>query len=843
MNHLNVIEAVRKWFDKLTILSTVEGMVRQAQHPEPIEGMVTVKQTDGCSRKAGVVALMHAVLGFLFMFTPSAAGIVDIVKDGKPVAVIVVQQTGEQQAPSQRGKSSRAGFELSDIGAADVLADWIEKITDARLARRSLGGQARRRPGLELTSRPPNDAPAIYIGTAALKAGLSLDQIQSPTSEGLRIVCDGAGRILIAGQNDSSTTKAVCRFLEELGCRYFMDNDLGEVYPRTKTLAVGKLDISEKPGFLLRKIWGSQWTGSSLWKTWNGDGGLPMAMGHSWGKYVDESLFEQHPEYFALRDASRKKGSWYCTSNPQLRKIFADGVIAKGGYNPSLSPPDGTGYCQCDKCLAQDDPANIEPSSGRPSVTNRYVDFFDEVAQRVTKVHPDWLLSFYCYADYTQPPTLGRKPAGAWAGKLSPNLVAWIAPLRYSRYHRIGSPNSPSCMQLVNVIDGWADVANHIAYRTYNFNCAECLVPFSKLSIWKHDIPYLKTKGCIGINLESLANWEIYGPHLYQSIRIAYNPDADSDALMDDYFTKFYGAEAGPLMKEYWLSIDNAFAELKCESGGFFALHLVYTPQFLQKLEGLIKKASSVTALDKTYSARVAMTGEGLKNAAQYIDMREAMNTGDFSAARRIYDELCARNEAEQKKGYGNHYTLNYLRRFIGPLVAAGAQATAPPNKVLQVLPDRMKLEYDREDNGLAKGFHKAEFDDSKWKDVATYSSTLNAQGQPDVKSIMWYRTSLDVPRRHGPPARSQDPPPRGAGGLTLFFTEVDGQSVAVYLNGKEVVSLGSEARRKPFEVDITGVAAPGQNTLSLRIDHSRITELFVGGIVRPILLIEKPAQ
>jgi len=815
MNHLNVIEAVRK-------------MVRQAHHPckgpvgpEPVEGMGTVKPTDGCSRKAGVVALMHAVLGFLFVFTSSAAGVVDIVKDGKPVAVIVVQQTGEQQAPNQRGKSSRAGFELSDIGAADVLADWIEKITDARLARR--------RPGLELTSppagawagQPPEGAPAIYIGAAALKAGLSLDQIQSPTGEGLRIVCDGAGKILIAGQNDSSTTKAVCRFLEELGCRYFMDNDLGEVYPRTKTLAVGKLDISEKPGFLLRKIWGSQWTGSSLWKIWNGDGGLPMSTGHAWGKYVDENLFEQHPEYFALRDGSRKKGSWYCTSNPQLRKIFTDGVIAKGGYNPSLSPPDGTGYCQCDKCLAQDDPANIEPSSGRPSVTNRYVDFFDEVAADIAKAHPDRLLSFYCYADYTQPPTLARK--------LSPNLVAWIAPLRYSRYHRIGSPNSPSCMQLVNVIDGWADVANHIAYRTYNFNCAECLVPFSKLSIWKHDIPYLKKKGCIGINLESLANWEIYGPHLYQSIRIAYNPDTDSDVLMDDYFTKFYGAEAGPLMKEYWLTIDKAFAELKCESGGFFALHLVYTRQFLQELEALIKKASSVTALNKTYSARVAMTGEGLKNAAQYIDVREAMNNGDFSAARRIYDELCARNEAEQKKGYGNHYTLNYLRRFIGPLVAAGTQATAPPNKVLLVLPDIMKLEYDREDNGLAKGFHKAEFDDSKWKDAATYSSTLNAQGLPDVKSIMWYRTSIDVPRRHGP--------------LTLFFTEVDGQSVAVYLNGKEAASLGSEARRKPFEVDITGVAEPGQNTLSLRIDHSRITELFLGGIVRPVLLIEKPAR
>jgi hypothetical protein len=67
-------------------------------------------------------------------------------------------------------------------------------------------------------------------------------------------------------------------------------------------------------------------------------------------------------------------------------------------------------------------------------------------------------------------------------------------------------------MQLAEVIDGWAAATGHIAYRTYNYNLAECLVPFSKLSVWKHDIPYLKEKGCIGINLESLVNWEIYGP-------------------------------------------------------------------------------------------------------------------------------------------------------------------------------------------------------------------------------------------------------------------------------------------------------------------------------------------
>ena len=47
-----------------------------------------------------------------------------------------------------------------------------------------------------------------------------------------------------------------------------------------------------------------------------------------------------------------------------------------------------------------------EPSSGTVAVSNRYVDFFDDVGRRVAKECPDSVLSFYCYADYTQPPTI-----------------------------------------------------------------------------------------------------------------------------------------------------------------------------------------------------------------------------------------------------------------------------------------------------------------------------------------------------------------------------------------------------------------------------------------------------
>jgi len=750
--------------------------------------------------RAKVVLNGIVFLAALLLRSPSVIAM-DIVRDGKAVATIVVKKQAPEDARGKR-RRRRRGLVAGDVFAAKVLVDWIKKMSNVELP---------------VAESAPAGKPAIYVGAAALGAGLKLDDIKSPTNEGMRVVCDGQ-RVLLGGQNGTATVKAACRFLEELGCRYFMDEPIGEVFPRARTVTVGRLNITDQPGFLYRSIWGSRWSGASLWKIWNGAGGIGMSMGHAWGRYVPRDLFDEHPEYFPLRGGERRKSDWVCTSNPELRKIFTDGVIKSieaGNTNPSVSPPDGTGYCQCPACRAQDDPRSIEPSSGRIAMSNRYADFFHYIGSQVAKGHPSSILSFYCYADYTQAPTSKRK--------LSPNLCAWIAPIRYCRYHRIGHPNCPSRKQLEEMLAGWASCVSKIAYRTYNFNLAECCVPFSLFSVWKHDIPYLKKKGCIGINLESLENWEIYGPHLYLSIRLAYSPDASADAIMDDYFTRFYGPKAGPTMKQYWLSIDEAFDSLKCHSGCFFALHLVYTPGFLAKCKALLDQAAEAAKGNKPHAARVALHTEGFRNAVQYIQLREAMNRGDFAGAKRIYDDLYARNEVEFKKGYGNHYTLNYLRRFIGRHVNAGAAALAPPSRLIQVMPDRWRLAYDREDAGLKKGYHRQNFSDSNWKTVATYSNTLNAQGLPDVKTVMWYRTTFKVARQHGK--------------LSLFFAEIDGKAT-VYVNGQE--AGGEEKRRAPFEVDISAAARPGDNVVAVRVDHSRITELFLGGIIRPVLLIDK---
>jgi len=762
--------------------------------PQPAFG-IDVRRAFGPASSITAGRLGVALIFAGWLCPPAAA--LDVVRDGRPVATVVVRQPAAPPA----AKTKRVA-ESADQRAANVLVDWVRKMTRAELA---------------LTDSSPAGAPAIFVGAAAIEAGLRLDDIDSPSREGLRVVCDGR-RVLLAGQNDTATIKAACRLLEHWGCRYYLDHPLGEVFPACQTLTLAQLDLREQPGFVYRHIWGSQWSGDTLWKIWNGHGGMPLNTGHAWGNYVSRDLFDQHPKYFRQRDGRREPSDWYCTSNPELRGVFARGVndrIAAGTRHPSLSPPDGRGYCDCDRCRAQDDPHSREPSSGQICITNRYVDFYQDVARQVQATHPDSILNFYCYADYTQAPTSGIR--------LAPNLCAWIAPIRYCRYHRIGDPACPSRWQLRELLDGWAGSAEKIGYRTYNYNLAECCVPVSLLSVWKHDIPYLREKGCIGINLETLANWQIYGPHIYLSIRLAYDRQADADAIMDEYFARLYGSQAGPLLQQYWAEIDQACVRLRTHVGSFYALHLIYTPDLLRRLDDLMQRATAAAGGDAVLAARVAFAAEGLENARQYIALRDAMNAGNFLEAKRIYDALLARSEANRSQGQGNHYTVAYLKRFVGTHVEAGAEATQAPARVLQVLPDEWRLAYDPSDTGLDHGYHQPGFDDWSWTPVATFSNPLDAQQLPDRPTVLWYRVTIDVPA----PGRR----------CALFFTEVDGDA-RVWINGREAGA--SEKKRMPFTVDAAGAVKPGKNTVAVRVDHSSMTELFLGGIIRPVLLIER---
>lgn len=700
-----------------------------------------------------------------------------------------------------------------EMPAAKLLQDWVRRMSGAELP---------------IADQPVAGRTSVYVGQAAVDAGLKLADLQSRSNEGLAVKCDGRS-VFIAGQSAPATVRAVGRFLEEeFGCRWLADTEWGQVYPELKTLRVRTGEFRETPGFVYRRIWGPEGAFRNVpWNLWNGDGGLAIPMSHSWN-FLGKEDFKLHPEWFRLDETGKRiNGPWFNLGHPEVRKRFLEWALkaSDGGRKSiSLSPPDDHREDFSPEARRYDNPDVIDPSSGRVSMTDRFVGIANEAATALHKLNPANLCGFYAYSDYTLPPT---KPELA---KLSPALCVWIAPIRYSRYHPLGHPNSPSIQQLKQIIDDWSGHATSMGLRTYNYNLAEVLTPFSKISTWAHDLPYLRQRGFIGASLESFNDWEIYAPHLYLSIRLSYDPRLDPWEIMADYWVKAYGPAAA-VMEKYWLEVDAAFINLKTDAGSIHALHHVYTPERLKLLDGHLTEAERLVKGTKGEAYRVSLARRGLTRANFWRSWYDAMNLGNIDGAAEtlmkwggfVKESIASRN--------ANKYADTYLQRFVGKNTWSAWGAVHPkqgkPRKPIGVLPDGWKTatKEEIEKSGAAGKPFDVKFPDTSWKPIKTFTDTRNAQGLPEYFGEMWYRTSFKASQ--------------SSTNLALHFVKAD-RKVVLYINGAQVNATEVEAFAGAT-LDVSGHLKPGQeNQITVMVRHIPLPEMYLGGLVGPVYVLEQ---
>ncbi|MBM4033362.1 MAG: DUF4838 domain-containing protein [Planctomycetes bacterium] len=688
--------------------------------------------------------------------------------------------------------------------AAADLAEFVEKMSGAKLeAKAAAEGE-----------RPPANAPAVVLGALALEMGLPKPPA-TPSLDGYCLKTQG-NHLLLAGEAPMSTRFAVTHFLERLGCRWFMANRLGEVIPKLKSISLDGFDVSEKPDFKYRNVWGFVPNARSRL------GGMDLPNRHDWEHVPADKFFKDHPEYYALRGGQRRPSGWLCTSNPDIPRIFADAYVAKakkGVKADTISPPDGRGFCECDKCKALDVPDYIEPSSGTISMSDRYVRFFDAVGQLVAREAPGFILSFYCYSDYTLPPKT--------VSKVADNLCGWVTTIRFCRIHGVDNPRCESRQRYKAVVEAWAKLMQTACYD-YNYNLAEVTVPISKITYLKENVPFLKKTACWGINFESMSAWNLYGPHTYLASRLMWKADADADAILDDYYSKLFG-KAAPHVKAYWERIDKAVREADVHVGCFHGVHAIWTPELVMSCAADLDAASQAAETDPERE-RVALFRSGLENASFYLGVRDAINRCDFAAAKASYDAWLKHMDDSFAKQYSTMggYKRGYAEWFLKPIIESGLARTTAERKLLAQLPDEWDFRYDPADAGEKEGWFKPDAPPEGWRKVKTYSATLNEQKIPEQLTWMWYRTRLKAP----------DALP--AGPLHLWFGEVDGSPTKVYLNGE----LAGEftGARKPSELEVTGKLAAGkENLIVVRTGHLSISELMLGGIVRPGMLYSGP--
>ncbi len=129
------------------------------------------------------------------------------------------------------------------------------------------------------------------------------------------------------------------------------------------------------------------------------------AFGDWWSKYG-----AKHPEYFGLENGRRglperlHGREKLCLSNPEV----VDVIIRewKDAGMPeywNICPNDGTpGFCHCEKCLALD--ARRAEEDFLAHLTDRYLWFWNRIAEKAVRLRPDVKLITYIYSYYRHAP-------------------------------------------------------------------------------------------------------------------------------------------------------------------------------------------------------------------------------------------------------------------------------------------------------------------------------------------------------------------------------------------------------------------------------------------------------
>ncbi len=679
----------------------------------------------------------------------------------------------------------------------------------------------------------PEEGAVFVVGELAEDLGLSMDK-SSPAGDGYRYVVR-EGRVLVVGESPAGVRHGVFAFLEHLGAGWYTPGEIGEVIPQRESVGVAAdLDHSEVSDSVHRRFWyharGSSGESREAKREWTRRLGGDNRIGswsHAWrGLVRPDDHFEDNPELFSYnRELGERTTRQLCTTNPETIRIAAEALMQSMEANPdaivfNAGPNDGGGLCECDDCIAIDDPGYLEPSSGRLDATDRIFKFAEELAGITSEKYPDRQLGVLIYSDYSRIP---RK-----IEKLHPNVRPQFAPIRRCRLHGPGHPECHWNQLWSEEIHGWAEITDKLGFYIYNQNLAEMVVPLSKIGFYRR---LQKHAGELEVDeldwvFETNDSWAQLAPHLYLSVRLSWRSDIDIEETMDRFFDGFYGAAAGP-MRSYWMRVDEAYERGDTHTGSVFGLHHVWTDELLSASREDIESALELAA-DERERAAVEMAEAALRCAELFAETRSAINKLEFGGANETFQELL--DHLEYMEGVQHapnwHQQRPWIGRFLGRIVEGGYEALRGGGRPLVQMPDVWKFTRDEAEVGVDKGYWRTEFDDSGWKDIHTYTKSWDDQGLGWYHGQAWYRVEFEMPEFDAD------------ADIRLWFGGFD-ENVDVYLNGEHLGEERGFATPAEYE-DIAGhLASGGENVLAVRVTNYDLAEIGTGGIMMPVMVYE----
>ncbi len=363
--------------------------------------------------------------------------------------------------------------------------------------------------------------------------------------------------------DERGTLNTVYEFLRGLGVRWYMPGDLGEIVPALKTITLPPMDKTVKPDFPYRNLgdyspsWREGRRDGILYKLRSGvDASLELPGPHGMNNVIcRDEVRKAHPEYFALRsDGTRATGTaaagyhdyYPCLSSDAMLEFTVKYARAVFDIYPdlkyiSLWPNDGFysgSMCQCDACKSK-----MTPERGDRGELSDYVwDFIDRVAKELYKTHPDRKVICGAYGVYTLPP---EKIA-----KFSPNVMVAIKDERFLF-------NNPDVRaKALAFRKGYLEKLTPGNLQTYNhYLSSSSHLPVYFPHAIAEDLRSLKGKsqgefieqtygGIEGGNASDMHAPGFNHLNMYVTTRCYWDADLDIEALLNEYYEKFYGPAA-----------------------------------------------------------------------------------------------------------------------------------------------------------------------------------------------------------------------------------------------------------------------------------------------------------
>jgi hypothetical protein len=742
------------------------------------------------------------LLWLLFLLVPCSGA--TLVRDGKAVARVALP-------PDPTAFESLAANELIEH-VAKMSGARLETITvDAPEVEGLLSEAERAGVGLVCIGRNVSGRLAQKLAAKASVRGAFVLQAT-------------AHSVLIAGIEEGPAY-AVSELLEQQGVRWFMPGDLGTVIPPLQTITVAPQETVQAPSFAARwmQMPNKDWQvrvrcGGETFPSAHGLPAPKAKMNATTGQIEPPEA----AEYYSLVKGARTPRQ-HCLSNPKLLEYVVAHVRAdrQKGLGPviGMGPNDGAGFCECENCRALDG-GDFDPFSSELSVTDRYVWFFNQVLAKLGDEHRDTRIAFYIYHSYMRPPK-------RW--KPDQRIVGALAPIALDRVHGFSNPIAPEKSYARWLCQEWCKLLPDIYDRGYWSNLACPGFPFIIVHRLRDEIPVSHELGLKGWRVETFPNYGPQLPSMYVAAKLMWNHQADVDALLHDFYEKFFGPAAGP-MGRYIALMDAALRDGDHNTGSAWDMPHFYPAPLRRTAGELIAKGRELAKGQGAYEQRVQMIGQTFEMLEAFVAMMDARMQVDFPTAQRQLERLDAVAEklmATQPVpmlSAGRHSTyVNYMNRFFRPATVGGFQRVTEGNTLAAAATDEWDFQIDPARLGEEIGLWRENITGGNWQHLKTSSSSWSNQGLRYYKGLAWYRQNVTIPESF-------------AGKRIFFWCGGVDEKAKVWVNGK-LIGISHGASFYPFELDATPALRNGKNVITVCVANETVNELGTGGIVAPVIL------